>query len=50
MTKLQNLQFNPDSMPVPVEDLISQEQVLDAKFEENSFDQKVDTPQEAAPI
>ncbi|KAJ9053980.1 hypothetical protein DSO57_1019159 [Entomophthora muscae] len=49
MAKLPNLQSNPDSMPVPVEDLISQEQLLDAKFEDDSFDQKVDTPQEADP-
>ncbi|KAJ9072339.1 hypothetical protein DSO57_1028547 [Entomophthora muscae] len=49
MAKLPNLLTNPDSIPVPVEDLISQEQLLDAKFEDDSFDQKVDTPQEADP-
>ncbi|KAJ9070095.1 hypothetical protein DSO57_1011926 [Entomophthora muscae] len=47
MAKLPNLQSNSDSMPVPIEDLISQEQLLDAKFEDDSFDQKGDTPQEA---
>ncbi|KAJ9048029.1 hypothetical protein DSO57_1039094 [Entomophthora muscae] len=47
MAKLPNLQSNSDSMPVTVEDLISQEQLLDAKFEDDIFDQKVDTPQEA---
>ncbi|KAJ9068472.1 hypothetical protein DSO57_1028309 [Entomophthora muscae] len=50
MTKLPSLQSDPESMPVPVEDLISQEQLLDAKFEDNSFDQKEDTPQKSEPI
>ncbi|KAJ9050965.1 hypothetical protein DSO57_1009053 [Entomophthora muscae] len=50
MTKLSSLQSDPESMPVPVEDLISQEQLLDAKFEDDSFDQKGDTPQKSEPI
>ncbi|KAJ9049680.1 hypothetical protein DSO57_1021939 [Entomophthora muscae] len=49
MSKLPSLQSDPESMPVPVEDLISQEQLLDAKFEDNSFDQKEDTPQRSEP-
>ncbi|KAJ9089671.1 hypothetical protein DSO57_1010374 [Entomophthora muscae] len=50
MTKLPSLQSDPESMPVPVEDLISQEQLLDAIFEDNSFDQKDDTPQKSEAI
>ncbi|KAJ9071362.1 hypothetical protein DSO57_1037682 [Entomophthora muscae] len=50
MYKLPSLQSDPESIPVPVEDLISQEKLLDAKFENDGFDQKVDTSQESEPI
>ncbi|KAJ9069105.1 hypothetical protein DSO57_1021890 [Entomophthora muscae] len=50
MTKLPSLQSDPESMPVPVENLISQEQLLDAKFEDNNFDQKEDNPLKSEPI
>ncbi|KAJ9072716.1 hypothetical protein DSO57_1024337 [Entomophthora muscae] len=50
MNKLPSLQSDPESIPVPVEDLISQEQLLDAKFENDGFDQKGDTSQESGPI
>ncbi|KAJ9083187.1 hypothetical protein DSO57_1037253 [Entomophthora muscae] len=50
MAKLPNLQSELYSMPIPVEDLISQEQLLDAKFEDDSFDPIVDALQEADSI